>query len=154
MQLKFFAAAAVAVGMLSAAPAFAGDGFVDGSYANLSVGGGSGSASMVAFKPIASGGGGDLTPPSTPTGLSATAISSSQINLSWTASTDNVGVTGYKIFRGGVQIGTSATNNYTDTGLTASTMYTYTVAAYDAVPNTSPTSSPAFATTQASPPTV
>lgn len=43
MQLKFFAAAAVAVGMLSAAPAFAGDGFVDGSYANLSVGGGSGS---------------------------------------------------------------------------------------------------------------
>ena len=66
---------------------------------------------------------GDTTPPSTPTGLSATAIASSQINLSWTALTDNVGVTGYKIFRDGVQVGTSATNNFSNTGLAASTVY-------------------------------
>src|SRR5256885_12701484 len=45
----------------------------------------------------------DTTPPSTPTGLSASAVSPSNINLSWLASTDNVGVTGYRIFRGGIQ---------------------------------------------------
>ena len=50
----------------------------------------------------------DTVPPSTPTTLSASAVSSSQINLTWTASTDNVGVTGYKIFRDGAQVGTSA----------------------------------------------
>jgi len=52
----------------------------------------------------------DTVPPTVPTNLTATAISSTQINLAWTASTDNVGVTGYQIFRNGVQVGTSATN--------------------------------------------
>ena len=94
------------------------------------------------------GGGGDTTPPSTPTNLAASAISSSQINLTWTASTDNVGVTGYKIFRGGTQVGTSATNSYSDTGLSASTAYSYTVSAYDAAGNNSAQSSSASATTQ------
>ena len=81
----------------------------------------------------------DPTPPHhlSPTSLSGTAVSSSQINLSWTASTDNVGVTGYKIYRNGTQVGTSATNSYSDTGLTASTAYTYTVSAYDAAGNNS-----------------
>ena len=92
---------------------------------------------------------GDTTPPSAPTNLSATAVSSSAINLSWTASTDNVGVTGYKIYRGGVQIGTTITNNYNDNGLSASTAYTYTVSAYDAAGNNSSQSSSASATTQA-----
>jgi hypothetical protein len=91
----------------------------------------------------------DTTPPSTPANLSATAVSSSAVNLSWTASTDNVGVTGYKIFRGGVQIGTSATNSYSDTGLSASTQYSYTVSAYDAAGNNSSQSSSASVTTQA-----
>ncbi len=91
----------------------------------------------------------DTTPPTVPTNLSATAVSSSGINLNWTASTDNVGVTGYKIFRGGTQIGTSATNSYSDTGLTASTQYTYTVSAYDAAGNNSSQSTSASATTQA-----
>ena len=94
----------------------------------------------------------DTTPPSIPTGLTATAISSSQINLSWTASTDNVGVTGYRIYRSGTQIATSTSNTYSDTGLTASTLYSYTVAAYDAAGNISPQSSAASATTQASAP--
>ena len=83
----------------------------------------------------------DTTPPSTPANLTATAVSSSQINLSWTASTDNVGVTGYKIFRDGVQVGTSATNSYSNTGLAASTVYSYTVSAYDAAGNNSAQSS-------------
>jgi hypothetical protein len=93
------------------------------------------------------GGGGDTTPPSTPANLSATTISSYQINLSWTASTDNVAVIGYKIYRGGTQIGTSATNSYSDSGLSASTAYTYTVSAYDAASNNSAQSSSASATT-------
>jgi chitodextrinase len=83
----------------------------------------------------------DTTAPTVPTGLTASAISISQINLSWTASTDAVGVVGYRIFRNGSQIGTSATNNYSDSGLSASVQYSYTVVAYDAVPNVSAQSS-------------
>ncbi|MEK6862686.1 MAG: fibronectin type III domain-containing protein, partial [Nanoarchaeota archaeon] len=93
----------------------------------------------------------DTTVPSTPTGLTATIVSSSQINLSWTASTDNVGVTGYRIYRGGTQIATSATNSYQNTGLTASTSYSYTVSAYDAAGNVSAQSGSASASTQAVP---
>ncbi len=96
----------------------------------------------------------DTTAPSTPTGLTATTISSSQINLSWAASTDAVGVTGYRIYRAGTQIGTSATNSYSNTGLTASTAYSYTVSAYDAAGNNSVQSGSVSATTgaTASPP--
>jgi peptidoglycan hydrolase-like protein with peptidoglycan-binding domain/chitodextrinase len=95
------------------------------------------------------GGTSDTTAPSTPAGLTATAISSSQINLSWSASTDNVAVTGYRVYRGGTQIGTSASNSYSDSGLIASTAYSYTVSAYDAAGNNSGHSSIASATTQA-----
>lgn len=91
--------------------------------------------------------GGDVQPPSVPTGLTATAVSGTQINLSWTASTDNVGVTGYKVYRGGVQIGTSATTSYSDTTCTPATSYSYTASAYDAAGNNSAQSSPASATT-------
>ncbi len=91
--------------------------------------------------------GGDTTPPSVPTGLSATAISSTQVNCSWTASTDNVGVTGYKVFRGGVQIGTSATTTYSDTTCSAGQTYSYTVSAYDAASNNSAQSTAAVVTT-------
>jgi chitodextrinase len=103
----------------------------------------------------------DTTPPSVPTGLSATAISSSQINLSWTASTDNVGVTGYRIYRcqgtsctPSVQVATSATNSYSDTALSASTAYVYAVAAYDAAGNVSAQSTSASATTTSPTPPV
>ena len=96
------------------------------------------------------GGGGDTTNPSIPANLTAIAVSSSQINLSWTASTDNVGVTGYRIYRGGNQIATSITANYSDTGLSPSTAYTYTVSAYDAAGNNSLQS--ASATTTSLPP--
>jgi hypothetical protein len=92
----------------------------------------------------------DTTPPTVPTGLTASAISSSQINLSWTASTDNVGVTGYNIYRGGSKIGTTPSTTYQDTGLAASTSYTYNVSAFDAAGNTSAQSSTASTTTLAS----
>jgi len=51
-----------------------------------------------------------------PTGLTATAISSTQINLAWTASTDNVGVTGYRVYRGTTLIATVTATSYSDTG--------------------------------------
>ena len=51
----------------------------------------------------------DTQAPATPSGLAATTIGSSEIDLAWTASTDNVAMTGYRIYRAGVQIGTSAT---------------------------------------------
>ncbi|MEO6513324.1 MAG: fibronectin type III domain-containing protein [Candidatus Saccharimonadales bacterium] len=79
----------------------------------------------------------DTTAPTVPTGLTSPSQTTTTVNLSWTASTDNVAVTGYKIYRGGVQIGTSATASYTDSGLTSGTQYSYTVAAYDAAGNTS-----------------
>src|SRR5437016_4492604 len=95
----------------------------------------------------------DTTAPSVPTGLTAAAVSSSQINLSWTASSDNVGVSGYRVFRGGTQIATTSTTSYANTGLSPSTTYSYTVAAYDAAGNLSAQSSSASATTQAPPDT-
>jgi len=96
----------------------------------------------------------DTTPPSIPTNLTAVVISSSQINLSWHASTDNVGVGGYRIYRGGDSIATSGTTSYQNTGLSPSTSYSYTVATYDAAGNVSVQSSSATATTQSSPPPV
>jgi len=97
----------------------------------------------------------DLTAPSVPTNLAATAASATQINLTWTASTDNVGVTGYRIFRNGAAVGTSTGTSYSDTGLTQLTTYTYTVSAYDAMGNESAQSSSANATTwDGTPPTV
>ena len=91
----------------------------------------------------------DTTPPSTPTGLTATANSSSEIDLSWTASTDNVGVAGYKLYRGGVQVATTTiATTYADTGLTAGTSYSYTVAAFDAAGNVSAQSSSVSTSTE------
>ena len=95
-------------------------------------------------------GSGDTQAPTVPDGLSAQAISSSQINLSWTASTDNVGVTEYRIYRNNTQVATTTSNtSYSDTGLSSSTTYTYNVSAYDAAGNNSAQSSSASATTQA-----
>jgi len=91
----------------------------------------------------------DTTPPSVPGNLTAKAVSSSQINLSWTASTDNVGVVGYRVYRNGTQVGTTSQTSYSDTGLAASTTYIYTVAAYDAAGNVSAQSAPVSATTLA-----
>ncbi len=96
---------------------------------------------------------GDTVPPTVPTGLTTTGATDASISLSWTASTDNVGVTGYKIFRNGAQVGTSLTPGYTDSGLAASTMYTYTVSAYDAVGNDSAQSAQLIVSTTASPDT-
>jgi hypothetical protein len=96
----------------------------------------------------------DTQAPTAPKGLKATAISSTQINLSWTASTDNVGVTGYKIYQNNIQIGTTASTSYQSTGLNANTSYSYRVAAYDAAGNTSAKSLGVTKKTQPSPSTM
>ncbi|HTJ72511.1 MAG TPA: cellulose binding domain-containing protein [Actinospica sp.] len=95
-------------------------------------------------------GGGDTTAPSTPSNLAVTGTTSNSASLSWSPSTDNVGVAGYRVYRNGTQVGTSTGTTYTDTGLSASTQYTYTVAAYDAAGNVSAQSSGVTATTSAS----
>src|SRR5437763_14313640 len=95
----------------------------------------------------------DTTPPSVHKGLTASAVSSSQINLSWTASSDNVGVSGYRVYRNGTQIATTSATSFANTGLSPSTTYSYTVAAYDAAGNLSAQSSSASATTPAPPDT-
>jgi YVTN family beta-propeller protein len=90
----------------------------------------------------------DTTPPATPTGVVATAASSTRINVTWNAATDNVGVTEYRVYRGGIEVGIPAGTAFNDTGLSASTGYSYTVAACDAAENCSSQSSPpATATT-------
>lgn len=95
----------------------------------------------------------DTIAPSTPTNLTATVISSTQINLSWTASTDNVVVMGYRIFRGGTQIATVTTGTaYSDTGLAAVTAYSYTIDAYDAGNVSARSSSVSATTLSAGPP--
>ncbi|MFZ1736142.1 MAG: fibronectin type III domain-containing protein, partial [Candidatus Moraniibacteriota bacterium] len=85
--------------------------------------------------------------PSVPTGLSGTATSMTTVDLSWTASTDNVGVAGYRVFCDGVQVGTTSAVSYSDTGLTKSTAYSYSVLAYDAAGNPSAQTAPVSVTT-------
>ncbi|WP_181871176.1 PQQ-dependent sugar dehydrogenase [Sphaerisporangium album] len=98
--------------------------------------------------------GGDTTPPTAPGTLAASGTTAGATTLTWTASTDNVGVTGYDVLRapgasGGTftQVGTSATTTFTDTGLTASTTYRYQVRARDAAGNLSPVSNTVTVTT-------
>jgi chitodextrinase len=96
---------------------------------------------------------GDTTAPSAPTNLTAAPPSSTRVDLSWTASSDNVAVTGYKVFRGGSEVGTASGTTYSDTSVQAGTSYGYTVKAYDAAGNLSPVSNTANVTTPAAPDT-
>jgi hypothetical protein len=82
-----------------------------------------------------------------PGGLIATAESATTINLSWSPSTDNVAVSGYKVFRDSSKIATTAASTYSDTGLLPGTTHTYRVSAFDASGNESAQSASASATT-------
>ncbi|GAB1818272.1 glycosyl hydrolase family 18 protein [Herbidospora sp. RD11066] len=92
-------------------------------------------------------GGGDTTAPSTPANLAVTGVTSSSVSLSWNASTDNVGVTGYLVYRGGTLVTTVTGTTFTDTGRAASTAYTYQVRARDAANNQSGLSNSVTGTT-------
>ena len=98
-------------------------------------------------------------PPSAPTGLSAAAAGSGGVNLSWTAATDDLGVATYEVERcqgagcsGFVQVATTASTSLADTGLVASTSYSYRVRARDTGSQVGPYSSVASATTGSAPP--
>src|SRR5262249_51471186 len=94
------------------------------------------------------GGGADTQSPSAPT-ASASAVSATQVNVSWTASTDNVGVNGYQILGNGsvmTQVGGSM-SSYSDNTVTANAAYSYVVKAFDAAGNYSNSSNAAQVTT-------
>lgn len=100
----------------------------------------------------------DTTPPTQPTKLVATTVNASQINLSWTASTDDVGVANYTVWRSSgtasaIKIATVTTTSYGNTNLSASTKYNYYVVAVDAAGNSSKPSTTVSAATNASTPT-
>jgi len=82
-------------------------------------------------------GGGDTEAPTTPTNLSSSNITASSFDVSWTASTDNVGVTGYNVYLNGSLDGTTTSTNYSFSGLSASTTYAVAVEATDAASNVS-----------------
>ncbi len=106
-------------------------------------------AVAAAFLPLPPG----AVAPAAPTNVAAPTVTSSDVTLSWTASTDNVPVTGYTVYRNGVQIGTTATTGYNDTTVAPSTAYSYTVTATNGAAQTSPPSSPPLpVTTPATPP--
>ena len=89
----------------------------------------------------------DTQAPTVPTGLTAVAAGPNVVNLSWTASRDNVAVAGYTIYRNGELVTTTTSTSYTDSGRAPETVYTYTVDAYDASTNRSDRSAPASAAT-------
>ncbi len=92
----------------------------------------------------------DTTAPTIPTNVSAKAVSSSQINLSWSASTDNIGLAGYDIYRNGQYYRTvTASTSFGDTGVTPSTQYSYYIRAKDTSNNLSGQSNTASATSLA-----
>ncbi|GAA1244145.1 hypothetical protein GCM10009665_38700 [Kitasatospora nipponensis] len=101
------------------------------------------------FDATRAGSGGDTTPPSVPTALAVTGTTATSASLSWAAAGDNVGVSGYTLYRDGVRVATVTGTSYTDTGLNPSTAYRYTVTASDAAGNTSAASTPVTATTGA-----
>ncbi|MCX7771227.1 MAG: hypothetical protein N2202_09155 [Proteobacteria bacterium] len=91
----------------------------------------------------------DTTSPTAPTNLTANSVTTSSVSLSWSASTDNVGVAGYKIFKNYVEIGTTTLTNYTDSNVSPSTTYTYYVQAFDSAGNISQNSNIVQVTTPA-----
>jgi chitodextrinase len=114
---------------------------------------------MGAFEVVQSGG--DTQPPTMPTGLTTTSVSSGSVRLAWSASTDNIGVAGYTVYRNGAAIDTTGatTTTYTDSTVAPSTTYTYKVDAFDAAGNHSAQSASVSVTTppassDTSPPTV
>ena len=91
----------------------------------------------------------DTQAPSAPSNLASSGKTSSSVSLTWSASTDNVGVTGYQVFSGSTQVATSTTNGATVSGLTSNTTYSFTVKAQDAAGNLSAASGALAVTTTA-----
>ena len=89
----------------------------------------------------------DTTPPSTPAGLAASSVTQTSLVLTWNASSDNVGVTGYDVYRNGTKLGSVTSTSSSQSGLTCGTSYSLGVVAYDAAANRSPQAPLTAATT-------
>src|SRR5438477_592795 len=89
----------------------------------------------------------DTTAPTTPSGVAASALTSSSLTLSWSPATDNVGVTGYRVYRNGTLAASPSGTSASITGLLASVLYSFTVSAVDAAGNASASSAPLSVTT-------
>lgn len=94
--------------------------------------------------------GGDTQAPTAPSSLTASNIAQTTVTLSWNASTDNVGVTGYEVFLGSGSLGSVTGTTANITGLTAATAYSFKVRAYDAAGNNSAFSNTVNVTTSSS----
>ncbi|MFY0573880.1 fibronectin type III domain-containing protein [Cystobacter fuscus] len=102
---------------------------------------------------VVNGGGGNTTDtqaPSAPSSLKVSSTTSSSVTLSWTGSTDNVGVASYDVYQGSTLVGSSSATTFTVSGLSASTTYSFSIKARDAAGNTSTASNTVSATTSAS----
>jgi hypothetical protein len=89
----------------------------------------------------------DTQPPTRPENLSAIATASTRVQLQWSASTDNVGVSGYDVYRDGNRVGSSAITSYVDGTVKPSTLVSYAITAKDAAGNISAPSMPVSLTT-------
>ncbi len=123
----------------------------EGAAANLAHGGGVYSSTGLAYETLVINFQ-DTTPPQVPAPPALLGASQTAVYLQWTATTDNVGVAAYNVYRNGVLVGTANSPKvYPDLGLTAATAYTYTIAAFDASGNLSPQSAPISVTTLPNP---
>lgn len=89
----------------------------------------------------------EANPPTTPAFITATPVATTQIDVAWGSSTDDVSLAGYRLRRDGVYIATTTLTTYSDTGLTPSTTYSYVVEAYDWTNNISTSTGPVATTT-------
>jgi chitodextrinase len=114
--------------------------------------GGSGNLFNLDWWEFTTAAGADAQPPSAPSDLTSPARSASSVSLSWTGSTDDVGVIGYVVYRGtspAVAVGATSTTSFEVTGLTPDTSYDFTVQALDAAANVSSSSAPLTVSTLA-----
>ncbi|CAL2081775.1 conserved protein of unknown function precursor containing a type A C-terminal secretion signal [Tenacibaculum sp. 190524A02b] len=91
----------------------------------------------------------DTSAPTTPSNLTISNITQNSMQLNWNASSDNIAVTGYDVYRNSVKVATSTSTNFSVTGLNASTNYNFYIKAKDAAGNSSSASTVKSATTLA-----
>jgi chitodextrinase len=94
----------------------------------------------------------DTSPPTAPSGLAASGVTQTSVTLTWTASTDNVGVTGYDVYRNGTKMASATGTTSSQSGLACGTSYTFGVDAYDAAGNRSGRTELGASTAACSPP--
>jgi chitodextrinase len=95
----------------------------------------------------------DTSSPSVPTGITATGLTATTVSVSWSASSDNVGVIGYGVYVDGTLVGSTSQRTFTASGLTCGKSYAVTVDAYDGAGNRSPQSTPLTVATSVCPDT-